>query len=78
MSGSAAYYINESMSESSGDSLNHSNNGSNNAAKTLQQLQNARNNVERGNGLNLKGIDHWTLKPSFYISKIFMILLFDY
>ena len=55
MSGSAAYYINESMSESSGDSLNNSNSGSNNAARALQQLRNTRNNIERGNGLTSKG-----------------------
>ena len=61
MSGSAAYYINESMSESSGDSLNNSNSGSNNATRALQQLRNTRNNIERGNGLNLKGSINWIL-----------------
>ena len=54
MSGSAAYYINESMSESSGDSLNNSNNGNNNSTMGLQQLRNARNSGKT-NGFNLKG-----------------------
>ena len=61
MSGSATYYINESMSESSGDSLNNSNSGSNNAARALQQLRNTRNNIERDNGLKLKGSLNWIL-----------------
>ncbi len=56
MSGSAAYYINESMSESSGDSLNNSNSGNNNSTMGLQQLRNARNNSGKPNGFNLKGI----------------------
>ena len=55
MSGSAAYYINESMSESSGDSLNNSNNGNNNLAKTLHQMRNGINEAGRLNGIGMKG-----------------------
>ena len=55
MSGSAAYYINESMSESSGDSLNNSNNGNNNGARTLHQLRNGVNDGGRLNGIAMKG-----------------------
>ena len=55
MSGSAAYYINESMSESSGDSLNNSNNGNNNVARTLHQLRNGVNDGGRLNGIAMKG-----------------------
>ena len=55
MSGSAAYYINESMSESSGDSLNNSNNGNSNAARALHQIRNGVNDGGRVNGIGLKG-----------------------
>ena len=55
MSGSAAYYINESMSESSGDSLNNSNNGNNNVPRTLHQLRNGVNDGGRLNGIAIKG-----------------------
>ena len=55
MSGSAAYYINESMSESSGDSLNNSNNGNTNAARALHQIRNGVNDGARANGIAMKG-----------------------
>ena len=55
MSGSAAYYINESMSESSGDSLNNSNNGNNRAVRALHQMRNGINEVGRLNGIGIKG-----------------------
>jgi hypothetical protein len=75
MSGSATYYINESMSESSGDSLNNSNSGSNNAARALQQLRNTRNNIERDNGLKLKGSINWILIHNL---KALIYLLYTY
>ena len=56
MSGSAAYYINESMSESSGDSLNNSNSGNSNVARTLHQIRNTVNDGGRLNGMGMKGI----------------------
>ena len=56
MSGSASYYINESMSESSGDSLNNSNNGKNTPTIGMQQTSNVKNNSGQVNGVNLKGI----------------------
>ena len=56
MAGSAAYYINESMSESSGDSLNNSNSGNSNAARTLHQIRNTVNDGGRLNGMGMKGI----------------------
>ena len=56
MSGSAAYYINESMSESSGDSLNNSNNGNNNAVRALHQMRNGINEAGRLN-IGMKGND---------------------
>ena len=55
MSGSAAYYINESMSESSGDSLNNSNNGNNNGARTFHQMRNGIHETGRLNGIGIKG-----------------------
>ena len=55
MSGSAAYYINESMSESSGDSLNNSNNGNNRAVRALHQMRNGINEAGRLNGIGMKG-----------------------
>ena len=59
--GSAAYYVNESMSESSGDSLNNSNNTTNNAARVLQQLQSARNIAEKNKPFGTKGMIKYIL-----------------
>ena len=53
--GSAAYYVNESMSESSGDSLNNSNNASNHAARVMHQLHSGRNNAEKNKAFCSKG-----------------------
>ena len=49
MSGSAVYYINESMSESSGDSLNNSNNGNTNSILGLQRLRDGKNQTGKVN-----------------------------
>ena len=64
MSGSAAYYINESMSESSGDSLNNSNNGNNNAVRALHQMRNGINEAGRLNGIGMKGNEQIFIKFS--------------
>ena len=73
MSGSAAYYINESMSESSGDSLNNSNNGNNNGARTFHQMRNGIHETGRLNGIGIKG-NHYQIFINSQIKRQFIMV----